>query len=775
MTVFRTNSGADVMQVQSIGRRLHQGFSLIEVMIAVVVLAVGLLALVGLQTNLVRGGADAKARSRIAALVSSKMDEARAGGYYAIGASLDFPCAANNDVCQAQNEAAVSGLALAQGAVTTTGANDAEYKRLTVSASWTDSAGAARTLSMASVISPLSLDASNTLLNQQLSGDSSKSPIVRTDNPATAGVVPIAMGNGSSSAASNPTPELVGRSGNEDIVSTKFNVLTYVPSGASAVIQKRIETEVIKCSCQYGALDSGLPDMFKTAQWPAIWTGERYDVYSPSPVAVAPGQTLRSGPKSGAVQSDLCLECCRDHHDTSAVGVAKFDPERSGSTSKFELNRSVSLVAVNNTTNGSYANSCRIVRVDGFWRTAADLYSRQFGLLETASVAGVQAKTGLPTTTATTAYTSFVKRYLQQYNGTVATAPANAQTMFDATAGINDPAVVAIAAPSTIDYRYLHTRGLYVDYLESDARAKLVQVLADTGTRGRCPSGTDVADCVLPYLPFTSANLTEIATWAAVDATVLGVNSGNLLFTNPSLPSGGRTYGKKVGASSSAATARRSNSGVAINTALVSLAGVDTDDQAAVDTDSQAFEVGGTPGSSTGGEFLVQISGGGLNPGVFYTIGDSDSGECLNSELVKVCTTNSTLPAAGSVTLRNYSFETLIPTSRSVTATCEKPNGSFVSVTATIGVPTFRNYEVTTATIGVTGGTISDPVLNNKTTETTMIAFGSIPANSVVLVTLAEEAGSPTYATVQNCTTNGSGNTLVVNAATGWNKPWTQP
>lgn len=763
------------MQIQSIRSRSHAGFSLIEVMIAVLVLAVGLLALVGLQANLVRGAADAKARSRIASLVSSKMDEARAGGYFAIDAAnvVTLSCAANNDVCQAQNDAAVANLVLTQGAVRTTGVNDAEYKTVTVSAAWSDAAGVARSLAMATAVSPLSLDSSNTLLNQQLSGDSSKSPVVRTDNPATAGVVPIALGNGSSSAASNPTPELVGGKNNQDIVATKFNVLTYIPAGASTVIQKRIETELVKCSCQYGAGGANLPEIYRTAQWPAIWTGERYDVFQPATAANAPGQALRSGPKAGAVQSPLCLECCRDHHDTTATGVAKFDPERSGSVSKYDLAGDDTLAAVTNTTSGTYVNACRVVRVDGFWRAASDLYSRQLGLLETETVAGVKAKTGLPTTAATSAYTSFVKTYLGQYDGTTATAPTNAQSTFDGTAGINDPVLVPIAAPSTTDYRYLHVRGLYVDYLEEAARAKLVQVLADTGTRGACPSTVvDKADCVLPYLPFTSANLTEIATWTANDRTVLGVNSGNLLALDPSQPSGGRTIGKRVGTSSNTVTARTSNSGVAVNTALTKsdgtqLGGVDLTDDSATATDVQPFEVGGTPNTGTGDEFSVRIIGGGLNPFVFYTItSTADSGECFKPATGdRSCTTNSTLPQAGSVRLEQYWSETT--TNMEPPGQCDSGAGVMVNVKGREDVPTFVNYAVTAAS---GSGTIGTAVNNGKVTESTTISFVTIPADAIVTLTLTTE-GSVQYATPTTCTVGNGGNTTV----TGWAKPWELP
>lgn len=772
-----------------------RGFSLLEVMIAVVVLATGLLALAALQGSLTRSSADAKVRGRVAALLAARLDEVRSMGYGAIVSSTDS-CATNEGNTDGSNwvprsictQTGLGTLVATQtvtewsgtGSFTQTAPadpDDAQFKRVDLSATWSDAAGGSHRLAMASDISSLGLS-SNLIPPPEDQSAGSSGPVVRTINPATAGVIPIALGNsGSSTAASNPTPELVGQGNNQSIVGTKFNVLTYTPpAGNAVVIQKRFENELIKCTCQYGAGGTNLPEIYRTAQWPAIWTGERYEVYKPDSPVNAPGQTYSSGPKAGVTQSALCQECCRDHHDDATSGVAKFDPERalvtgeSTGREKYDLNNQNALTIVPNTNNATYINACRVIRVDGFWRTASDMYSRQFGLLETQTVSGLQAKSGLPTSAATTAYTNFVKDYLAQYNGTTGTAPTNAQTMYDDTArGLNNPSLVTIATASNSDYRYLHARGLYVDYLEAKARQKLVDVLATNCPGGVCPTGT-VADYILPYLPFTSANLTEIAKWLASNTSVLTVNSGNLLATDPSQPSGSRTLGKVVGTSDNTGSIRRSNSGVAVNTgaSFTGFDGVDPGDNTTIASDAQPFQVGGIV--NTGPTFDVRVSGGGLNPFVFFTMLTDIDKECLKpagGDHRCVTATGTVLPQAGSIKLANYGSET--NTARSVTATCTKPNGSTVSVTQDIDVPTFNNYFVDAASINGSPGTIGAPVNDNRTTETTTITFGSIPANGLVLVTLAAQTGSPTYATVQSCTTNGAGTTLVV---TAWNKPW---
>jgi hypothetical protein len=398
-------------------------------------------------------------------------------------------------------------------------------------------------------------------------------------------------------------------------------VLNYTPPGtfgdSSVVIQKRFENEVVKCRCRYGAGGTNLPAIYQTAQWPAIWTGDRYDVHVPDVAAAAPGQTWSAGPQSGVEQSALCQECCRDHHDNAGTTDVRFDPERSDGVDKYDINGAGTLVAVNNTNNGNYVDSCRMIRIDGFWRTAADLYQRQYGLLETTPVSNELAKSGLPTTAAVSRYTTFVKDFLSGYDGTSALPPTDAQALFVADTGFDVPTLVTIPNASNSDYRYMHTRGLYVDHLETKARTKLTDVRADTGARGRCPTGTPTSDCVLPYLPFTTANLTEIATWAPNNTSILAVNSGNLLATDPTQPSGGRTIGKTNGNANNVSTMRQSNSGVAVSS-VFTFAGVDPTDAGATHSDLQPFQVGGSTGGPT---FDVRVTGGGGNPFVFFTLG----------------------------------------------------------------------------------------------------------------------------------------------------------
>jgi prepilin-type N-terminal cleavage/methylation domain-containing protein len=792
------------------------GFSLLEVLVAVVLLATGLLALAALQGSLARSSAEAKTRSRIAALMAAEMDNVRSTIPYANVTSAP-PVTANNpdctapanDVERAACEAGVGSLTLTR-TVTRYGANSggttfvsgaapagsqtAEFKDVVVTAQWTDAANNPHTVNLRTTLSQLALDSNSPIVDTKTSGSTISHAVVRQASPVTAGMIPIALGNGDATAASNPMPELVG-SKNNTLVSTRFTVLTYTPqTGTSlAVIQDRVETEVLKCTCQYGAGGTNLGEIYRKSQWPAVWTGTRYDVYAPDTATDAPGQQYSSGPKSGVVQSALCQECCRDHHDNPVDTTnAKFDPEATGGYQKYDLNSVGSLVNAGNTANATYVDACRVIRVDGLWRTAADMYSRQFGYLET-QTNSYQADNGLPTTTATNYYTQFVKDYLSQYDGSVATAPTNAQVMYDTTSrNLNVPTSIDIAQSTDTKSRFMHARGLYVDYLEKQARDTLANALSKRRAKGECLAGSaELPDCVLPYLPFSTINVTEFADYSSSNTNVIYVHTGGFLpWSTSNLPSRGATEAKGTGTANNNATLLRSNSGLAATESLANggIPGpVDKLGDDVYGSDSQVFNVGGSSPSGSD-SFYIRASGlATSSPGYTAVIGGV-SKVCITSGTDYICSpAGVTLPASGTLTVSNY-WKELDAANSGTTASVLFPasvctatydNGvknppTYTDTSFTVAVPIFKNYRISSAVIGTGSGTLTMGAVSNDNTinETTPITIASISKNARIDLTFALE-NTRTDATPSTCNVHYDKQSQTWSGTvSAWTMPW---
>ena len=311
------------------------GFNLIEVMVAVVVLATGLLALAALQGALARNSADAKARGAIMAALNSRMNEIRqappaAGRTWTMSDAWVSAAATQAGTGNLQVvEALASYNWNGTGYVTTAVTNPASvYNRATLTATWTAANGDGKTLALSSDISGRIYGLDGYPI-QDPTGSASKRPIIRQANPSnTPGVIPLVSGD-QATAASNPQPLKIGSSGNK-LVGTSFDVLNYVPEGATAQITKRFETEVIKCRCKYGA--GGGYSVAGEAQWPAVWDGTTYSTYKGAGDPAGKAANAGQDPTKVSAQSSECTECCRDHHDSASNMdmASRYDPEASG-------------------------------------------------------------------------------------------------------------------------------------------------------------------------------------------------------------------------------------------------------------------------------------------------------------------------------------------------------------------------------------------------------------------------------------------------------------
>ena len=618
-------------QTKLISTRRQAGFSMIDVLVAIVVLATGLLALAALQGAMTRNSADARARSQIAAYSEGLIDQLRSAGYSTVGASGGTAQTASKATCTitatstttcptvittfvitnsgastVQTAAGVSGLTTkitsqnynGSGTTFTAGAPVATstglYKQVNVTSTWTDATGQSRTLSLDTIVDSTQLNQTDqSSITKSLGTGSVSGPIVRQYNPgATAGVIPIAIGS-SNTAATNPQPEILGKSGSS-VSGVTYNVLTYTApdSDNESVIQQNVDTRVIACSCKNGAGVTNTSSVFAQAYRPTYWDGTKYT----SPSATALGYST-TGVDSSATQDSYCSVCCRDRNDPAASGDDQtlFDPFTTDYNHYRYVGTTLTVVPTSDTTD-AYLNNCRLIRVDGQYRTAVDLQNYFFGLLATTTT----ATSPIPDPTAVTNYQSFVTNYLTGSITTLAagsgpSSTASAATQY-AAAGLDSPTNIGLTGST--DKRYLNARGLYIDYLEP------VTLTAINSAISTCPSTSTTASCVLPLLPFTTINETELANWtASVSGVIQVTDTASLTSDDPTAPLRGVTTeasGAVNGATANAvATIGVSNSGVIGNIAAWA---VDPDDLANTLTDSQQFTIGG--GSSGGGTTL---------------------------------------------------------------------------------------------------------------------------------------------------------------------------
>jgi hypothetical protein len=268
-----------------------------------------------------------------------------------------------------------------------------------------------------------------------------------------------------------------------------------------------------------------------------------------------------------------------------------------------------------------YLDSCRIIRVDGLQRVAADLQSKQMGLIATAAKGF--ATTSVPDSSVAANYERFVLDYLNQELSSLLanTGDVNADTIFNSTTyGLNDPASIDATTVSG-DYRYVNGRGLYLDFLEQVALDQINSVRSDTTV---CNTTTPFPTCVLAFVPFSTIDVTQLEPWKALSATD-NTQTGRLNVTSTSTSntaSACTTSGTQIrgcvsgissGGDSAVATMRRTNSAVAasvpVNRYDLDLNPIDlTDNTTHVhsQTDSQVFRIGTT---NTSSEFFVALTG----------------------------------------------------------------------------------------------------------------------------------------------------------------------
>jgi type IV pilus modification protein PilV len=549
--------------------RSSSGFSLIEVLIAVVVLSVGLLALAALQARLARSGAESKVQTMALSLAQERVEELRnfatRVGYQALtseapvvldldgsGSSFSRSVTVTRHVWNPATQTFV------QAASNTDAAVVREFKQVAVQVGWTDADGQGRSIVLQDIVS--STSPGDSALTLRDNDHVKRQPRVHIYTPSEAGIIPIAIGDNLAAASSNPKPEL-SRRGTSTL--TQFNVQTYRTETSNPLLQRRIDFAIMNCDCRLGGTSTNANPAFE----PTYWNGTRYVPPKRVPADAADtatrpiAQSVTNLMNSELFEENICTSCCRDHHDP-ATATTKADPFRprndySGGNHNhypdiFPIPEDV--VANPITGTGIYHEVCRLVRVDGIYRVATDTRMENLTILRMEGSSNpILAQTTIDD------YAAFAKEFVEaawsNYSATPPTDETQPYNQFPSpnrllgctmdevgvetcespltALGVRyQNKILDMAGTSTMERlsvtniapKWLASRGLYIDYLSEEAREALACIGNTTDLK--CRNFKDSS--VLELVPFVAVNMTNLASFGPFGSTIVNVRSDPL-------------------------------------------------------------------------------------------------------------------------------------------------------------------------------------------------------------------------------------------------------
>ena len=526
----------------ALGLRHEAGVTLLDVVLAIAVFAFGMLALVQLQGNLTRAGADATTRSVAAGIAEEIVERLRA--YRSVGADpdnglwdyeemdsdslditnlrrggIDYDVDAtvthfwwdedNETFIRTTTAETPAGLDLAY----------ADFKLLRLDVSWDDRENyvdddTAADLGSGSVTVYEIIPSSPPILGAKLatSLEDDEGPLVNYnpgDNPDIIALQLDAEGTRFKESTS-ATPTVF----RDNIVETWFDVVTYSQAlGAEGgTFLRREEFVTVSCECELEATPN---DVNAYGLTPTLWNGVDYTegVKVAKPIGT---------PVNNIQQSAFCTVCCRDHHDTGGGPESVYNLEYVGADAAhphYYYNQQGDLVLATPAEVGDrYVEACRLVRKDGFMRVTQDVSQKTLigfpeGYLEFDEGAAN--------------YSSYVIDAIDEYYGS--NGQANfPQPMPPAASGTQFPART-LEAPHPIplvagDYeQQLRARSVYADYLTADAQAVVANCFADPPLDD-CDAPN--AASALEIYPFFDLQMTYLANWIDESANGLFVSSG---------------------------------------------------------------------------------------------------------------------------------------------------------------------------------------------------------------------------------------------------------
>ena len=647
-----------------------RGQSLLEVLVGIVIFAVGMLALAQLQGNLSKSSAESNARTVAINIAEETIERARSFSQVTAAVGVD---AFNNIVSGSRTETR-GGIPYAVTQTVTdyyynptaqtfgttkphSNIVNADMKRLQLTVAW----GAGQSFQVDGSASTTGLGTGSVTLTDLISSITSPSggkvvlnnttnqlygpPIEYTpgQNPD---IIPIQLGQNRFKESTKPLPTVKNAL---ERVESKFDVVTYSQTDAGSTFLRREEFLAVACRCTL-QLPNGTTG---TGSRPAIWNGNDYT--EGEMVAKAYGTPVSENNQN--FQSEFCTVCCRDHHDggTGAKdqgadpGRSLYSPFRGangyysaddgvpasliGNHKHYNVDNLGNLTNLADSAGDQYLEVCRLVRKDGFFRAAQDL--RQEGLNSfPASFLDETAEVAIYSKYVTDAVSLYKAGTGDNYqlNPPTFVKPPDMSPAVVFPASTPDPAVATVFSTSS-PTQQLRSRGIYVDYMNDEVRA-IIKCIDEGGTSADC--GVKGAQSSLEVLPFFDVQLTWLARWYDSAFTNIPVSVTNETIKDNNVHS--RGFARMTGNTGSKVLVTEAHTG---NQGLTGTVGIDPLFAYQLRKyDLHALVVNGTVppptgGATTGGTITSSV--GGVKASDVEISATEDTVSCSRTSLGYVC------------------------------------------------------------------------------------------------------------------------------------------
>lgn len=502
-----------------IKRSLASGFTLLEIMIAILIVSIGLAALANLQGKLTRYSAIAKQRTLAMNLAEQQIETMHSFNTMAgTGASActteqsgfdDLESCLDGSTVSAGNMQFNLSWKIDQFVQNSDGTTEVfnpesgvlrpDLKLATIKVEWTNGQGATQGVELVDIIDATSIFNTGRVMARV---DSNLPPRTLFNPEDFPGVVEIAIGSDKIKGSTTPKPKIENRGNN---VITTFDVVTFLRTGTDAYLQRREEFKVANCIC---TMDPGLG----TGRAPTWWNGTEYSL----------GEELskRTGSVSAneSGQPAACEMCCKDHHDSSNASV-KYDVFRapySGESESIDITGDHAHYSIDNGTKvlaqegDDYLEVCRFIRKDGFFEVTTDLALENLDLVKESFPVNYNDS-----------YSTSVIDFVTDFSSLIS-LPGYPSTRPGGNYSSSAPGVMLNNAGMIVPAM---SRGIYVDYMTDDL-VKKIQCLQDNGNGSYSDFCNVLKDPTwLEILPFFDVDLTSLSNWNRGSTAITVSNS----------------------------------------------------------------------------------------------------------------------------------------------------------------------------------------------------------------------------------------------------------